>query len=55
MPVAQMLRIPLEAAGGALSVWIPAGGSIELTCFDTAEVKLVLISKDLYWLLQNRS
>lgn len=44
-------EIILAAAGGLCAVWSPAGGSIELTCFDVAELKLVLISRDLNWLL----
>lgn len=51
MLIIWMLRIALAAAGG-LCCLEPI---IEPTGFDTAEVKLVLTSKDLYWLLQNRS
>lgn len=48
MLVIWMLRITLPAAGGLCAVWSPAGGSIELTCFDMAEAKLVLIRKGLH-------
>lgn len=55
MSVLEMLRTILAATGGLCAVSSPAGGSIELTCFNTTGVKLVLISKSFYCLLENRS